>query len=110
MDIGALNARITFQKNETFIDDIGNHTNEWVDYFSCSATISDGSGSEDEKNGVVTTGEKLNFTVRYCVKLSLVQSTKYRIIFRDNIYDIQYVDIMNFKKKALKFKTALKQR
>lgn len=110
MDISALNVRITFQKNETSVDDIGNHTNKWVDYFSCFATISNGSGSEEETTGVVTTGEKLNFTVRYCKKLSLIQSTKYRIIFCDNIYDIQYVDLMNFKKKALKFKTALKQR
>ena len=37
MNISNMNVRITFQKNAVVIDKIGNHTNEWQDYYSCYA-------------------------------------------------------------------------
>ena len=39
MNIAAMNVRICFQKSSVVTDEIGNHTNEWVDYFSCYATV-----------------------------------------------------------------------
>ena len=40
MDVAMLNERVVFQKNELVTDRIGNHTNEWNDFYSCAATIS----------------------------------------------------------------------
>ena len=45
MNISNLNVRITFQKNDVVLDKIGNHTNSWIDYFSCYATVSGENGS-----------------------------------------------------------------
>ena len=39
MDVALLNERVTFQKNEAVVDDVGNHRNVWTDYYACSATI-----------------------------------------------------------------------
>lgn len=34
MDITLLNVKITVQKNTVTVDNIGNHKNEWTDYYS----------------------------------------------------------------------------
>ena len=39
MEVALLNVRITFQKNAVTKDAIGNHKNEWIDYYSCYATV-----------------------------------------------------------------------
>ena len=33
MDIALLNVPVIFQKNEVTVDDIGNHINQWTDYY-----------------------------------------------------------------------------
>lgn len=104
MDIAALNERITFQKNGVVTDSVGNHKNAWVDYYSCYATIGGESGSEQAVVGTVVEHTEVSFTVRYCKKTKAVTSTKYRIIWRDEIYDIVAPDHMNMKKKSLKFR------
>ncbi|MCD8330956.1 MAG: hypothetical protein LUB63_00290 [Oscillospiraceae bacterium] len=35
MKISLLNERVIFQKNSVTVDSVGNHKNEWTDYFSC---------------------------------------------------------------------------
>ena len=40
MDVALLNRKIKVQKNTVVVDAIGNHINEWVDFYSCYATIS----------------------------------------------------------------------
>lgn len=58
MNIRLLNEKVTFQKNETVVDAIGNHKNAWVDFYSCSATIGgEGLASSKEKEEAGTTVE-----------------------------------------------------
>lgn len=107
MEIGLLNVRITFQKNDVVSDAIGNRTNAWEDWYSCHATVSGEAGtqtSEDEVAGTVVDNSDISFTVRWCEKAKAVDSTGYRVLFNDEIYDILAVDHMNFKKKCIKFK------
>ena len=104
MDIAAMNVRITFQQNETVVDKYGNHKSEWTDYFSCAATISGESGQEQAVVGETVENTEMNFTVRYCSETAAVTSTKYRIVYADELYDIIAVDHLNMKKHALKFK------
>ena len=92
MDITAMNVKITFQKNDVVIDKIGNHTNKWVDYYSCYATVSGENGSEQAVVGETVENVQICFTVRYCRKIDDVSSTKYRIIFQNEIYEIVSVD------------------
>ena len=46
----------------------------------------------------------MNVTVRYCKETAAVTSTKYRLVFMDEIYDILAVDHLNFKRHGLKFR------
>ena len=107
MDIAAMNVRITFQKQDVVVDEIGNRTNEWKDFYSCFATISNSSGKTDtESEGAGTTLDELDigFTVRFCQKTFAVNSTGYRIIWNGEAYNIVKVDYLNMKKRGLKFR------
>ena len=102
MNIARLNERITFQKNSVAVDAVGNHRNVWEDYFSCFTYASTFQASENA--GEVTTEEQsVTFCCRYCSELARVSSTGYRILFHDEIYNIQSVDLMNYQRKELKF-------
>lgn len=106
MNIGLLNEKVTFQKNETVGDAIGNHKNFWVDFYTCAATIGgEGLASSKEKEEAGTTVEdaSMTVTIRYCRKASEIGSTTHRLIFHGEIYDITNVDHMNCRKKSLKF-------
>ena len=104
MNIAGLRVRITIQQNSTMIDKYGNHKNAWTDYYSCYATISGETGKEQAVVGETVENTDMNVTVRYCSETAAVKSTKYRIVFGDELYDILAVDHLNFKKNALKFK------
>lgn len=104
MNTALLNVRITIEENAVSIDEIGNHINEWTDYYSCAATVSGESGSEVEKAGTTIDNPKVDFTIRWCRKASPITSDSFRVRFKEEIYDIIGIDHMNFKKKALKLK------
>lgn len=104
MDIALLNEKITFQKNEVQVDDIGNHINGWSDYYTCHATISGEGGTEKSAAGLVVENTDISFSVRYCRMMSKIDSTGYRILFNDTIYNILSIDHMNYKRKSVKFK------
>ena len=111
MNIALLNERIVIQKNEVTVDDIGNHTNTWADYYSCHATVSGSSESAQETVAGQTVDESLLlFTVRFSVKVANVNMTGFRVIFHDEVYDIVGIDPMNFKKKCMKLKCRKKRR
>lgn len=105
MNIALFNERIVIQKNAVTVDEIGNHTNAWEDYYSCHATVGGTSGGgQSEEAGQTVDVSDLTFSVRYCKEAADVNITQFRIIFRDEIFDIISIDYMNFKKKSLKFK------
>lgn len=104
MEIALLNVRITFQKNSVTVDAIGNHKNEWKDFYSCYATVSGEGGSEKAVAGLVVEDSDLSFTVRYCKKAAGITADGFRVLFDGNIYNIVSIDHLNYKKKALKFK------
>ena len=106
MDVALLNERVTFQRNEAVVDGVGNHGNVWTDYYTCAATIGGeglASSGEAQEAGMTVEDVSMTVTVRYCRKAVDIMSTRYRVLFRGEIYDIVNVDHMNFKKKSLKF-------
>lgn len=104
MDIALLNVGITFQKNTVIVDAIGNHKNEWADYYACHATVSGEGGSEKAVAGLIVEDSEISFTVRFCDKTAAVTEDGFRISFNRELYNIVSIDHMNYKKKALKFK------
>ncbi|MCD8353566.1 MAG: phage head closure protein [Clostridiales bacterium] len=104
MNISLLNVRITIQKNTVTVDSVGNHINEWTDYFTCAATAA-ASGlqqKEQQTAGVTSAEEALVFTVRYCSELTDLDTTHYRVRFRDAPYNITSINWMNYDRKSLK--------
>ena len=104
MEVSLLNVRITFQKNEVVSDAIGNHRNQWTDYYTCHATVSGESGSEKNVAANTLYDSDLAFTVRYCKALKDADTTKLREAFDGELYDITFIDHMNFKNKCRKFR------
>lgn len=105
MDIGAMNEKITIQKNVPTVDDIGNHREVWTDYYSCHCTVSgeeSSVSSEAEEAGQRVEKGKIAFTVRWCQSISAVTSTEYRVSFRGDVYNITGIDHMNYGKKSVK--------
>jgi SPP1 family predicted phage head-tail adaptor len=101
-----LNEKIVFLKNTVVTDAVGNHTNEWDEYYTCFATIGGegmASSKEEEVAGTTVEDVAMTVTVRYCNKAAAINSTGYRVLFKDEFYDIVNVDHMSFKKKSLKF-------
>lgn len=106
MEVTAMRSKVTFQKNTTTNDKYGNHKNGWTDYYTCFATIGgEGLASSKEEQVAGTTVEdfSMTVTVRYCAKTAAITSTGYRVIFMNEAYNIENIDHLNFKKKALKF-------
>ena len=106
MDIVALRSKVTFQKNETVTDKYGNHKNVWKDYYSCFATIGGeglASSKEEQVAGVTVEDFSMTVTVRYCRKAAAISSTGFRVMFEGEIYNIENIDHLNYKNRALKF-------
>lgn len=110
MDIALLNVRITLQKNTVMTDGIGNHKNGWTDYYSCHATAGGESPKEAAAAGAVADSGKTDFTVRWCKAVSAVDSTGYRVVYNDEIYNILGIDHKNFKKRSVKLKCQKERR
>ena len=104
MDIAMLNEKVTFQKNGVVTDRIGNHTNAWTDYYTCSATISGENGREEQDAGRTVEHPDMSVTIRWCRKAAAITEDGYRILFHGQLYDIIGIDHFSYKKKALKFR------
>ena len=100
--IARRNVRITFQKNEIYSDKYRNRMQRWTDYFSCNAYADTYTANEDG-NEVITEERSITFEARWCPELDSVTSTGYRIIFRDECYDILSIDPMNYQRQTLRF-------
>ena len=104
MDVALLNQKILVQKNEVTVDAIGNHLNQWMDFYSCYATISGESPNESTSAGMVVDNNKAYFTVRWCKAVSESTADNFRILYAGEIYNILGIDHQNFKKKSVKLK------
>ena len=102
MNIALMNVRIEVQKNAVSTDRYGNHKNVWEPYLSCYATVSGETPSEETESGLVIDDSRVDFTIRWCEAVSAVTSTGFRVLFRDEVYDILGVNHMNCKNKAIK--------
>lgn len=103
MIISLFNVRIEILKNQLVTDSIGNHSNKWEHYYSCFATVGGEQPSEIDGVGHIIDNTSIDFTVRYSSEVKDIDSTNYKIKFRDALYDIEGVDHMNYKLKAIKF-------
>lgn len=102
MDIGNMNRRICIQKHTTKVDSIGNHTSTWEDYYSCFAYVNLTSGREYGYAPETISEDTLTFMIRWCRKLTQLNSKEYRICFESRFYDIIVADDVQYRHKKLK--------
>lgn len=88
MEIGKLNQRITVLEHRTVIDEIGNHITKWEETFSLWASVTTKSVTETTDAGVTKEVQKLEFLIRQSPASLNINSTAFRVLFRNNIYDI----------------------
>ena len=104
MKIGQWRERILIQKNNITKDKTGNQKNVWVDYYSCHAYVNNLSGREYWEAAQVNQEASLYFIVRYCRELESMDSTLYRIMFKGEVYNITFVDFMQYQMKTIKLR------
>ena len=88
MEIGTLNQRITILEHRTVIDEIGNHTAVWDEAFSCWAKVTVKTATETTDAGITREGQKLEFLVRQSPASLNINSTNFRILFRNSVYNV----------------------
>ncbi len=104
--ISMMGERIIIQKSTAGNDKHGNRILAWEDYYRCYAYVNGLSGNEYWAAAQTNSQDEIVFSVRYCRKLSVLDSEHYRIIFRDKIYNISFVDNVQYRNKMLKIRTA----
>lgn len=102
MNIALLSEQILLQKAAVTSDSAGNRVSSWKDYFTCYATISAESPVEQTAAGTTWDESVIDFTLRWCSEVENINSKEYRIIFKGDAYNIEGIDHMNYKRKAVK--------
>ena len=91
-NVGRLDKRIIIQILSTESDKIGNQVTVWKDFHKCWANVSGISGKEYLAAREQQEEKTMSFKLRYCRKLSVLNSTDYRIMYNGAAYDIEYID------------------
>lgn len=108
MNCGAYREKIIIQHKDVSTDEIGQQSERWEDYLICRAYVNNLSGKEFWEAAQQNAERTVVFVTRYCSKLSKINTTDYRIVFRENIYDIIFVDNVQYKNNTLKLKALVK--
>ena len=104
MRVSDLNRKITFQNKNVEVDEIGNHKSVWMDYITTSTYISFQGKGEEIFLGMEVDRSDISFTVRFQNRLKKINTSEYRILFEDEIYNIISIDFMNYKNRLIKFR------
>jgi SPP1 family predicted phage head-tail adaptor len=102
LNIALLSEKILLQKADVSTDDAGNRVSSWKGYFSCYATVSAESPVEESAAEATWDESAIDLTIRWCSEVETLNSKEYRVIFRDQVYNIEGIDHMNYKRKAVK--------
>lgn len=104
--IELMRERILIQKNMAEKDRNGNHILKWEDHYSCYCYANNLSGKEYWEASKVNAQTELVFIIRYCSEVKDLDSEHYRIMFRGKIYNISFVDNVQYKNKTLKIRAS----
>lgn len=102
--INEMRERILIQKSFSGIDKNGNNVLDWRDYYSCSAYANNMSGNEYWAAAQVNSETDMYFIIRYCSEVKLINTEQFRILFRDEIYNITFMDNVQYTNKTLKLR------
>lgn len=111
MNAGTFKDKIIIQKKIVDIDNIGQQVEKWQDYFITFAYVNNlVLGVKELWEAVQQGSEKtVEFITRYCIKLSELDCVNYRIMFRNHIYDIIFIDNIQYKNNLLKMRAIVRE-
>ena len=110
MRIGQWRERIILQKSYPDVDRNGNHILSWQEYFKCAAYVNNLTGKEYWAAAQVNAQTELYFIIRFCSEIKVLNSEQYRILFRDQIYNITFIDNVQYQNKMMKIRASLVKR
>ena len=87
------------------IEKLNPTTEKWNEYYKCCAEVNKATGKEYFNAKTNITQNTLNFKVRYISKLedTIFNTNQYRIIYKNNIFNIKNVDDKQEKRLKLTF-------
>lgn len=100
MEIGALNKKITIQELITNINENGFEIEEWIDYKTVWAGVSNLHGREYFEAAAVQMENTVKFTVRYLDGID----TSMRILFNNKSYNITSIDNIKYRNRFIEIK------
>ena len=110
MNASMLKNKITIQKKTAVADDIGRISEKWSDFMAVHAYANRLSGQELIVAAANGQQDTVTFSVRYCSKLSELNSNDFRIVFMGRIFNILTVDNVMFLNKELKIRAVEEER
>lgn len=87
------------------IEKLDSETENWDKYYECYAEVNKATGKEYFNANTNITQNTFNFKVRYISKLEdiIFNTNQYRIIYKNNRFDIKNVDDKKEKRLKLTF-------
>lgn len=100
MKISALNKRITIQELKLSINENGFEVEEWIDFRTVWAGISNLNGREYFDAAAVQMENTVKITIRYIPGID----TSMRILFKNKYYNITSIDNIKYRNKFIEIK------
>ena len=100
MEISALNKRITIQELKTNINENGFEIEEWIDFKTVWAGVSNLHGREYFEAAAVQMEKTVKFTIRYLADID----TSMRILFKNKAYNIISIDNIKYRNRFIEIK------
>ena len=110
MALGEWKDRIIIQKSAAGNDKAGNHVLAWRDYYTCHAYVNNLSGKEYWEAAQLNAEKEIFFLIRYCSEAATIDTEHFRIIFREQIYNITFIDNVKYQNRTIKLRAALEKR
>ena len=80
------------------------------DYYTCHAYVNNLSGKEYWEAAQLNAEKEVFFLIRYCSEAAAIDTEHFRIIFREQIYNITFIDNVKYQNKTIKLRAALEKR
>lgn len=108
MQAGLYRTKVVIQQKTITQDEIGNEISTWANYKTCWCYANGLSGREYWEAAVIHQENTVEFVFRWHPYLDQVNTTEYRILFNNQIYNINLIDNIQFKNKTVKMKATVK--
>lgn len=100
MEIGELRHRITLQKFSITTNENGFEVEDWVEIKTVWAAVTNLMGKEFFEAAAVQAEKTVKFTIRYIGGID----ESMRIMFKDKIYNITFIDNIKYRNKFIEIK------